>query len=187
MLGPTTTILILTMPPSLKKAIIELESLWTSGTLWKYLMRTKTLAFSQERRSRYVTLPYKQNFWMTTNWKRDFKIKKWIPTVSNCFIYFVKCWRNFLRLNPKGPYLSQGKEKDVLCCVYLLHKVRERKIRNFHIAVLQRRLRNVQKRVMHVQSCCFAKYKPIAFLPFSMQISRSSRLRRGFQENILRY
>ena len=62
----------------------------------------------------------------------------------------------------------------------------ERKIRNFHIAV-KRRLRNVQKMVMHVQSCCFAKYKPIAFLPFSMQISRSSRLRRGLQENKLRY
>ena len=34
---------------------------------------------------------------------------------------------------------------------------------------------------MHVQSCCL--YKPLAFFPFSMQISRSSRLRRGRQEN----
>ena len=40
---------------------------------------------------------------------------------------------------------------------------------------------------MLVQSCCFAKYKPIDYLPFSMQISRSSRLRRGRQENTLRY
>ena len=31
-----------------------------------------------------------------------------------------------------------------------------RKIRKFHVAVQQRRLRNVQKSVIHVQSCCFA-------------------------------
>ena len=29
-------------------------------------------------------------------------------------------------------------------------------IRQFHVAVVQRRQRNVQKSVMHVQSCCFA-------------------------------
>ena len=38
--------------------------------------------------------------------KTSLEIKKWIRTVTNCFIHFVKCWRNFLRLNPKGPYLS---------------------------------------------------------------------------------
>ena len=27
------------------------------------------------------------------------------------FIQFVKCWRNFLGLNPKGSYLSLEKEK----------------------------------------------------------------------------
>ena len=31
----------------------------------------------------------------------------------------------------------------------------EREIRKFHATVLQRRLRNVQKSEMHVQSCCF--------------------------------
>ena len=29
-------------------------------------------------------------------------------------------------------------------------------IRKFHVAIVQRRLRNVQKSVMHVQICCFA-------------------------------
>ena len=61
----------------------------------------------------------------------------------------------------------------------------ESQIRNFHFAVLQRRLirnnRKCTKSVMHVQSCCL--YKPLAFFPFSMQISRSSRVRRGRQEN----
>ena len=32
----------------------------------------------------------------------------------------------------------------------------KREIRQFHVVVLQRRQRNVQKSVMHVQSCCFA-------------------------------
>ena len=44
----------------------------------------------------------------------------------------------------------------------------KREFRHFHVVVVQRWQRNVQKRVMHVQSCCFAKYKPIAFLPFSL-------------------
>ena len=38
----------------------------------------------------------------------------------------------------------------------------EREIRHFHVVAVQRRQRNVQKSVMHVQSCCFA------FLPFSL-------------------
>ena len=31
----------------------------------------------------------------------------------------------------------------------------KRKIRHFYVVVVQRRLRNVQKSVIHVQSCCF--------------------------------
>ena len=34
-----------------------------------------------------------------------------------------------------------------------VHKKRE--IRTFHVVIVQRRQRNVQKRVVHVQSCCF--------------------------------
>ena len=49
------------------------------------------------------------------------------------------------------------RKRKVLCCVHLLHKaLLTCKIRTFHVAVVQRRLRNVQKIVMHVQSCCFA-------------------------------
>ena len=32
----------------------------------------------------------------------------------------------------------------------------EREIRHFHVVVVQRRLRNVQKSVMHMQRCRFA-------------------------------
>ena len=61
----------------------------------------------------------------------------------------------FSELNPKGPYLSLAKEKENFCVVltYSINRVRE--IRKFHVAVVQQRLRNVQKRVMHVQSCFF--------------------------------
>ena len=52
-------------------------------------------------------------------------------------------------------------------CVHLLLK-RAREIRKFHVIIVQRWLRNLQKSVMHVQSCFFAKVKPITFLPFSL-------------------
>ena len=38
----------------------------------------------------------------------------------------------------------------------------KREIRHFHVVVVQKRERNVQKRVMHVQSC-FLLIKPIVF------------------------
>ena len=60
------------------------------------------------------------------------------------FIQFVKCWRNFLGLNPKGPYLSVEKEKENFYVVFTFSIKQAREIRKFHDAVLQRRLRNVQ-------------------------------------------
>ena len=38
----------------------------------------------------------------------------------------------------------------------------------FHIVVVQRRQRNVQNSVIHVQSCCFCQSNPLAFLPSSL-------------------
>ena len=60
-------------------------------------------------------------------------------------------------LNPKGPYLSleKEKEKEIFCVVLTYSIKRAREIRKFHVAVVQQRLRNVQKSVMHVQSCFF--------------------------------
>ena len=52
---------------------------------------------------------------------------------------------------------------------------RGHEIRKFHFVVLQRWLRNVQKSVMHVQSCCFAIHYCV-FLPFSL-LSPSSLLK----------
>ena len=113
---------------------------------------------SIDRRSRYVTFPRKQNFWMTTNSKRHLESEFPLFQTSSIlfsFIQFVKSWRNSLMgLNTKGPYLSL--EKENFCTVFTNSIERAREIRKFHVAVVQRRLRNVQKCVMHVQSCCFA-------------------------------
>ena len=62
----------------------------------------------------------------------------------------------FSGLNPKGPYVSLEKEKQNFCVVLTYSLKRAREIRKFHVAVLQQRLRNVQKSMMHVQRCFFA-------------------------------
>ena len=58
-----------------------------------------------------------------------------------------------MELNSKGLYQSSGKEKD--CCCLVFPSSTKREITHFHVLVVQRRQRNVQKSVMHVQSCCF--------------------------------
>ena len=70
------------------------------------------------------------------------------------FVQFVICWQFFLELNSKRLYQSPGKEKWSCCLVITLSTKRE--------------IRHFQKIVMHVQSCCLANLKPIAFLPFSL-------------------
>ena len=71
----------------------------------------------------------------------------------------------FSGLNPKGPYQRLEKEKKTLCVVLTYFIKWAREIRKFHVAFVQQRLRNVQKSVMHVQSCFFFChwYKPNFF------------------------
>ena len=63
----------------------------------------------------------------------------------------------FLELNSKGLHQSSGKEKES-CCL-LFPSSTKRQIKQFHVVVVQRRQRNVQKSVMQVQSRCFACLK----------------------------
>ena len=96
---------------------------------------------------------------------------KWVQTSSMLFnlIQFVKYWRNSLGLNPKGPCLSLEKEKEHFWVVltYFVKRV----IRKFYVAIMQRRLRNVHKSVMHVESC----FSDISHLFFSSSLCRSRR------------
>ena len=59
----------------------------------------------------------------------------------------------FSGLNPKGPYLGGENEKEPFCVVLTYSIKWACEIRKFHVAVMQQRPGNVQKRVMHMQSC----------------------------------
>ena len=52
----------------------------------------------------------------------------------------------FSGLKPKGLYLSLEKEKETFCVVFTNYVKRTREIRKFHVAVVQRWLKNVQKK-----------------------------------------
>ena len=65
----------------------------------------------------------------------------------------VKFYRIVFQCSKKG--------KGSFCLVFLSSTKRE--IRHFHIVVVQRRHRNVQKSVMHVHSCCFANLNQLPF------------------------
>ena len=96
--------------------------------------------------------------------KRDLKSEfALLQTLSRLFhlVYFVKCWQMFLELNSKGLYQSSGKEKESCCLVFPSSTKRE--IRHFHVVVVQWRQRNVQKSVMHVQSCFLANLNLLLF------------------------
>ena len=56
-------------------------------------------------------------------------------------------------MNSKGLHQSSGKEKE--SCL-LFPSSTKREIRQFHVIVVQRRQKNVQKSVAQLQSCCFA-------------------------------
>ena len=63
-----------------------------------------------------------------------------------------------------GP--SQQTEKESCCLVFPSSTKRE--IKHYHVVVVQRRQKNVQKSVMQVQSCCFANLNLLLFFPFSL-------------------
>ena len=92
-------------------------------------------------------------------------------TLSRLFhlVEFVKCWQIILDLNFKGLCLSSKKEKE--SCCFLFTSSTKRETRHFHV------LRNVQKSVMHMQSCWFANRVFSLTWPASMQICCNKRKR----------
>ena len=81
----------------------------------------------------------------------------------------VKCWRISLKLIPWGPPSSLERERK-LCRHSFTASSIKREIRHFHVVVVQRQQRKIQKSVMHVQSGCFAYSKPVAFLTSSLPL-----------------
>ena len=62
----------------------------------------------------------------------------------------------FSGLNPEGPYLSLENERETFCVVFTYSVKQVHEIRKFHVAVVQRWLKNVQ-------SCCFADINLLLF------------------------
>ena len=77
-------------------------------------------------------------------------------------VQFVKYWQFFLKLNSKRLYQSSEKGKETRHGLVFTPSTK-RETRQFHVVVAQRRQRNVQISVMHVQSCCFANLKLLLF------------------------
>ena len=67
-------------------------------------------------------------------------IKKCLLAALN-FFALIKCWQIFLELNSKGLYQSKGKERKA--CFLVFTSSTKREIRQFHVAGVQRRQRNV--------------------------------------------
>ena len=93
--------------------------------------------------------------------------EQWIRATSN-FIALIptRSTRQILglfgNLNSKRLYQTSGKDKESRWLVFTSWTKREN--RHFHVVVVQRRQRNVQKSgVIHLQSCCFSNLKTYCF------------------------
>ena len=71
---------------------------------------------------------------------------------------FDACYAGYSRV--ECPY-KEG--KDGFCVVFAYSRKRACEIRKFHVAGVQRRQRNVQNSVMHVQICCFVNKNLLLF------------------------
>ena len=87
----------------------------------------------------------------------------------------------FLSWNSKKLNQSSGKEKESRCLAFKSSTKHE--IRHFHVVVVQWLQRNVQKSVIHVQSCCFTNRNPLLFCRSRLRRRRgvlALALKRGF-------
>ena len=82
-----------------------------------------------------------------------------------------------MELNSIGSYQSSGKEKETCCFVFPFSTKPE--IRHYHVVVVQRRLRNAQKSVLHVQSSYFANLNLLGFCRSRCRRRRLSALKKS--------
>ena len=127
--------------------------------------------FNREKSLRHVAIIAK----FSDDNKPKTSFKKWIRTVSNFFFIWQIMLAKFWGVESERT-LSKFKKRKKKCVLFTYSIKRE--ISNFHVAVVQRRQRNVEKSMMHVQSYCFANIYvlPIAFLLFSLLTTHFSSL-----------
>ena len=103
---------------------------------------------------------------MIPKFLNDNELKMSLKKYSYCFkvhrsysisFNLYNCRQNFLRLNPKGPYLGlRQRKRKFLCCVHLLHKASAKILAIFMSQSRSDGKENVEKSMMHLQTCCFA-------------------------------
>ena len=101
-----------------------------------------------------------------TSLKSEFALFQTTSILFN-FILFVKCWRNFSGFESErtvSKFRKRQRKNSMLCSPTLLSgRVKLGSGGFISIVVVQRRLRNVQKGVLHVQRCCFANLNLLLF------------------------
>ena len=101
-----------------------------------------------------------------------------LQTSSILFNFYLSCQTlaKFSGLNPKGPYviLEKGKQNFFFVLAYSIKWASE--IRKFNVAVVQQRLRNVQKSVMHMQRCFSASLNLLFFCRSPSGVAKNSLL-----------
>ena len=88
---------------------------------------------------------------MGAKFLNDNKSKIHLKRKFALFHLFCQILAKFSGFNLRGPYLSLEKEKETFCVVFTYCIMGAREIRKFHVTVVQRRPRSLQK---SVQSCC---------------------------------
>ena len=96
------------------------------------------------------------------------------------FNFVCQMLAKFSGVESEGIVPKIRKRKETFRLVFTYSVKRAREIRKFHVAVLQRRLKNVQKSVMHVQSCCFTNVNLLLFCRSRCRCRRCSLPRRRF-------
>ena len=101
------------------------------------------------------------------------------PSAASNFIALVpahlfrQMLANVFGVDSKRLYKSSKKEKESCCLVFPSSTKCE--IRHFHVVVVQHRLRNVQKSVMLLQSCCFVNLNQLLFCRSRCRCRRNRR------------
>ena len=94
-------------------------------------------------------------------------LKKWICITSdliNRIQFQLICQmlaKYFVVESERTLFRFRKRKKNSVLFTYFIKRARE--ISKFHVVVVLRRLGNVQKSVMHVQSCCFANLNLLLF------------------------
>ena len=101
---------------------------------------------------------------MTTIQKRHLENEfALFQTSSILFSFICLMLAKFSGLESERTVSEFRKRKEKFCAVFTNSIERVSEIRKFHVAIVERALTNVQKSVMHVQSCCFASMNLLDF------------------------